>query len=203
MDWCFLYYKPHEILQGKNMVLLAQSHLAAIRHCCTIWVTTLSTHRFCQAIAPQGLPLLVILCWCLIPTMLSEIDLLPSIIWLLKAILQRLRFLKRLCIKIRHHINTKTVLNVNLTCPILWTLRPGLGRICDMDSVFFQSLSNLKFLDIAHPLLQKNTHSAHFLTSRIIAVLPFAARLSNALYCYPDCVYGHQLSLSNILMLPY
>jgi len=95
----------------------------------------------------QGLPILVIVLWCLIPSMLSPIDLFPSMIRLLQSTLKRLCFLRLLYIEIIPRASVmKAIFDANLTFPFLSYLR--LGRICQVLPSFLRSLSNLEYLDI-------------------------------------------------------
>jgi hypothetical protein len=176
MDQCLLYQLPNEILQDKLMALLPQTNLAAIRQasrllhdlstrvlyrritlvkpsqfvkCCKVLMDTKFhvelVHEFVVNFLRFAHIVLAILLRRL--TLLSRVDLLPSMIRLLMGTLKCLCFLRLLYVQIKPHNGIQAVVDACLTFPYLRSL--GLGRTFHVDGSFLQSLSNLEYLDFA------------------------------------------------------
>src|SRR6202044_3892170 len=75
---------------------------------------------------------------------------------LLRTILRRLCFLKRLSVLMRTFSNVRALIDASLTFPFLRVL--SLGPICDVDILFLQRLPKLEDLGLQMHEISTNTH---------------------------------------------
>src|ERR1700690_374528 len=104
----------------------------------------------------QGLSVLIILLWRLMPSALSPIDPLPSMIRLLRITLKRLCFLRVLSVLIRTFSDVRAPIDADLKFPFLRVLQ--LGPMCDVDIVFLRHLSKLEDLDLRTPEISADAY---------------------------------------------